>query len=408
MKKSIKNQFSEDGLLKVSLILMGVLIVWFNVMGYNILFKDEPIFWIITPIAILFFFAEMSVLLWSSSILRNWRKTKAILKGSMFIVVPIFGLLSFTGINSYLNNLATSDYVDATTTIKNNDKNLAYIEQRKPELNTLRKDLTRLQGQKSTLEANLQSYTNTSADFSIKISQRKAAEKRGQCDDFADCKEAVDGFIKMINEISALKVPLKHDIFKLRKEIDKISKKIDLIALDINKRNIILLDNAVSVSAVESEFENKKKIYEDIVIKVASWFGLTINDPFSVFVAFISGIIYPVYFLINLYIGLSNNDSLVEKEEIYQIKHQQRKDKISRKKSYYQLRSSILKKIYKLIYLRVQFSRRKYNIAQEQSKLQFTQKSEANIEAIRFNQEKFDPAQLMNMIEKAVKKGSGG
>ena len=386
MKNIIKQHFKEEGFLKASLIIMGILIVWFNVMGYNILFKDDPLFWIITPIAILFFFAEMSVLLWSSSILQNWRKTKRILKGSMFIVVPIFALLSFTGINSYLNSLATSDYVIATSKVKENDQNRQYISHRQSELQFLREQLSSLNSQKSTMELSLQKYTDRSADFRDKISKRKANEKRGQCDNYVDCKEAVDGFEKIISEISASKIPLNHDVFKLRGKIEKVDKEIDLIVSDISKRKETLLGSSISVSGVESEFEHKKKIYADIVTTVSGWFGLTVDNPFAAFVALISGIIYPIYFLINLYIGLSNSDSDDENNEIYELKHQQRKDKLSRKKSYYQLRSDIFTKMYRLLYLRVQFSRRKHKLAQEHAKLRFIQKSKSAIEAAKLKE----------------------
>jgi len=382
--KIFKNSyFAEEGLLKASLILMGILIVWFNVMGYNILFKDEPILWIITPIAILFFFAEMSVLLWSSSILRNWRKTKAVLKGSMFIVVPIFALLSFTGINSYLNSLATSDYVDVQQVQLNETNNQKYISQLQPQLNALRTDLLNFNVEKNKMQAEIQILKISNTALSIKISERMASEKRGECQNFPDCATAVRLFKVEIQNNNDRNKRLEWDSQLKTKQITNKSKKITLIENKLNTLNTEVFESSISVSRVESEFENKKKIYEDIVNKITGWFGFTFDNPFSVFIAFISSIIYPVYFLINLYIGLLNNDSVNEKEEINQLKHQRRKDKFLGKKSYYLLRSNILKKIYKLIYLRIQFSRRKYKLAREHSRLQFIQKSEANIEAIK-------------------------
>jgi hypothetical protein len=383
MQSEIKNYFSKDGLLKATLIILGLLIVSFNVMGYNILFKDEPIIWIITPIAILFCIAELSVLLWTSSILKNWRKTKTLLKAAMFVVVPIFALMSFTGINSYLNTLATSDYVDVQKVRLNESNKQKYIAQLQPQIDALRSNHKDFNVEKNIMQMEIQKLTTSNTDLSIKISERMAAEKRGQCQKFQDCATAVSLFKTEIQKNNDRKARLAYFSQEKTKQIDNLSKEIDLITTKLNTLISQILEGAISVSGVESEFENKKKIYESIVIKIAGWFGIVVDNPFAVFVAFISGIVYPIYFLINLYLGLSNNDSAREKEEIYQLKQAQRKEKLSRKKSYYQLRSDIWKNIYKLMYLRTQFSRRKFKLSKEHSKLKFIQKSEANLEAIK-------------------------
>jgi hypothetical protein len=51
----------------------------------------------------------------------------------------------------------------------------------------------------------------------------------------------------------------------------------------------------------------KKRAYEDIMRSFLGWFNVTVDDPYEWFVSFLSALIYPVYFILNLQIALNSD-----------------------------------------------------------------------------------------------------
>ena len=104
--------------MSVLLFFMGASIIAFNVMGYKELFNESKSWFGVTPFGMLIGIAEVAVLVWTSSVIRNLPTASRVLKWAIFPVVIGFWFLCFTGINSYLKNSAY-DEVEKLQTAQN-------------------------------------------------------------------------------------------------------------------------------------------------------------------------------------------------------------------------------------------------------------------------------------------------
>jgi len=120
---------NEHVCLRIMLFVMGSLIVLFNVLGYEVLFKAEPLIYFlpISPFGILLGCAEFAVLLWTSAVIKEWSVSSRILKLSMFILVPAFWFLCYAGVNSYLDSLASAEITTVIPHLIFDLKNLTAI-----------------------------------------------------------------------------------------------------------------------------------------------------------------------------------------------------------------------------------------------------------------------------------------
>lgn len=100
--------------------------------------------------------------------------------------------------------------------------------------------------------------------------------------------------------------------------------------------------------------QEKKETYEQIVVKIGSWFGIEFDDPFGAFVSFISALIYPVYFILNLLSSLNTPEH-----------NERRKQKAALRKERADVRDIAITKLFK--YLRVWAHRRNKTIQVEKN-----------------------------------------
>ncbi|GAD89189.1 hypothetical protein VHA01S_016_00460 [Vibrio halioticoli NBRC 102217] len=299
---------------------MGLLIVWFNVMGYEILFpnRDYPI----NPFTVLLFITESAVLIWTSSVIKNWYSTSRILKVALFVLVPAFWLLCYTGINSYLNSLATNDVKIVLTAEHDNETRQNQIEDISRDIKDFNTELIALRARNVNIDHKIESDTKELSAISIQDSERRKTAR--DCSQSPDCAAAIANFKKQIDS-------LNRNIETSQKDKEANSDNIRKLESDIfNSRSTMnsLRSEIAKVnnthSGTKTDYDQKKQMYVSIVNKVSSWFGVKFDDPFGAFISFISALIYPVYFILNLLKSLSTPEHKERRKHSLLLKRERR------------------------------------------------------------------------------------
>ena len=355
--------------LYIMLVIMGFMIVSFNIMGYEILFHAEPwfAFFPISPFGILLGCTEFAVLIWTFEVISDWSKTSKILKGLIWILIPIFSFLSFSGINSYLGSLATADISKVNEVKIRTSNNEDYLNVLTRDVESFDKQITEITIRIRSLNNKVNEINNQIRDIDERESARKL--KVLDCEKVADCASTIKAFreqkesLKLdIESLNRNRNRSENRLVKLESRLDTNQQKISELKLsDLNEKN--------KHANVESGFDIKKAVYEKIVLNVTSFFRYEPSNPFEFFVGFVSFVIYPVYFILNLFLALNSPQNIDVREE-------KRKDK----KQLLSIRNKILEKIAKYLKLRL---RRKEKVTtiilNEKIKQQRNRKSEREL-----------------------------
>ncbi|MGF1719133.1 hypothetical protein L4D20_03705 [Vibrio kyushuensis] len=316
------NKHNDDMLIQIMLFILGALIVWFNILGYDILFPNDD--FSINPFSALLFFTEAAVLVWTSQVIKNWYTTSRLLKMMIFILVPAFWFLCYSGINSYLNSLATSEISTVESEIVINDNRNELINSLEVRRGNISGELSNLRSSNQRIDISLSESNQKISELSTKSSDRRLTQL--DCNAVEDCRVSVENYQQQIDTLS-------HNMEVHQKDKEGNSERIrrlesELIDIDsrVSGMELEIVESRNSYAGTETSFNQKKEVYESIVLQVSSWFGLTPSNPFGVFVSFISMIIYPVYFILNLLVSLNTE----EHKEIRRAK----KDKKTKQKDY--------------------------------------------------------------------------
>ena len=104
--------------------------------------------------------------------------------------------------------------------------------------------------------------------------------KAARCDDVPDCASSVKAFedqaeliTSQINDLDSRNERLNN---RLHSYEDKLEDTLDEISA-IKKKNTQNINQYVGT---ESTYDMKKSTYEDIIITISSWFGLSPKEPF--------------------------------------------------------------------------------------------------------------------------------
>ena len=84
------------------------------------------------------------------------------------------------------------------------------------------------------------------------------------------------------------------DVIKIASE-----NKLEVVSSQISTQKLTERDAKNAVSNTESSYELKKANYELIIVSLAGFFNVKVDNPFGLFVSLLSFIIYPVYFILN-------------------------------------------------------------------------------------------------------------
>lgn len=341
MVNELKQKIPEYMRLRVLLFVMGFLVVTFNVMGYDILFSAKPWFNFlpVSPFGVLLGCAEFAVLLWTSAVIKDWHKTSIILKILTFILVPAFSFLCYSGINSYLSSLATAEIRKVNEVKVRAANNDHYLQSRKDEIKGLENQLANIRKE----QVNLNDKINIK-NLQINKLSEKASERRLQvadCSKIQDCANSVAAFSDQANRI-ALDIANLNDLRQRNNNrISKLENQMDSVGDEIRQQRFNDRNSINQFAGVESEFKLKKASYERIMLTVAGWFGFTPQNPFGLFVSFLSFIIYPVYFMLNLFLALNSPENKAIREQARAEKLTRRELKIAAKKD----REKLLQKV---------------------------------------------------------------
>lgn len=314
MFKSIRKSIPEYLLLKVMLLIMGFMVVTFNVMGYDVLFHAEPWFSFvpISPFGILLGCSEIAVLLWTSAVISEWCTTSRILKVVIWFLVPAFSFLCYSGINSYLSTLATTEIRKVEEVKVRTSNNTDFLTTLESEAASLEQQLLQLRKGQIFLNRQINEKNSQIKELSEQASSRRL--KAIDCASVPDCASSVNAFEDQaaLLELDVKSLNRSRDKKELR--IEKLEANLDKLQSDIRSQKISDRNNKNEFAGIESSFEMKKAAYERIVLAVTGMFGFKPKDPFGVFVSFVSFLIYPVYFILNLYLALNSegNKSLRE------------------------------------------------------------------------------------------------
>jgi len=294
--------------LKATLLIMGILVVSFNVMGYEILFYDDPWFGIASPFGILLACTEIAVLLWTSAVIKDWCNASRILKVIILLLVPAFAFLCYSGINSYLSTLATAD-IRKVQEVKvrnaNNDKYLVSVQSEKLTIET---EISQLRAENRTLNNKINNINEQINSRNEAASLRRL--KATNCSEVVDCAASVKAFedqaIRLQNELPSLYNARNRNV----ERVDKLVIQHDDILDEIRQQKRTSTYDINQHAGTESTFEMKKKAYEDIILSIAGWINWVPSDPFNVFISFVSFLIYPVYFILNLFLALNSESNI--------------------------------------------------------------------------------------------------
>lgn len=334
---TLKKINDENILLKLLLASLGFLIIAFNVMGYDILFNADKFLGLVTPFGILLGVTEIAVLCWSSAIIKKWPSINLILKISLFVVVTAFAFLSYSGVSSYLNNLATNDVQEAIVVEKQSNTKQGLIESLESDLKKKISDLTRIkktnEGRDEQIAANV---------ASISLTNQRSSDRRklsSVCDDNVDCAEAVKKFTEEVNRLVKRNSDLENSVKKDEEEIKRLTLEVSEGTNELRKLQSKIVENNNAHATSLVSHDNKKSMYSNIVENVYDFLGFEKpSDPFSIFISFISVLIYPIYFLLNLFLALQSEENLAV-----------RRKKSDRKERKFSVRAAILKHIRTLV-----------------------------------------------------------
>lgn len=293
-------------------LVMGLLIVIFNVQGYDILFPDEKWFGLFTPFAVLLGVTELAVLLWSTGVIENWHSTSRILRCSLFVVTIAFFILSFSGINSYLSNLATKDFTSVQVDNEHNRNNEQLIEQKRTDQTNIKQELDQLRQQRSEIIASIDTK-NTQINQANQLSSERRL-KAVDCALVPDCKAAVDKYEDEAYRIGQDLQSLSNQRNNLDTRINRKEDELDNLSITINEASSETKSKRDKNAETQVSFQQKQDIYANIVLKITSWIGWQPADPFGVFINFVSGLIYPIYFLLNLYNALHSPEHIAVRQ----------------------------------------------------------------------------------------------
>ncbi|WP_028117884.1 hypothetical protein [Ferrimonas senticii] len=294
--------------LLVMTFLMGSGIILFNIMGYRQLFDEEPLFLSLTPFGLLIGIAEIAVLVWVSFIISNLPTQSRFMR---FIALPFvvisFAALSFAGINSYLKDSSFRDLEQAKTVKTKAGNNKVVIDDLKLQIASEEAKAANAQKLFEKSAATIQELTAKNAQISTQMSERRAGEKWRNCEDSIDCaasvrdygqqKEQNDQSIKMLQlSMEQAQIQIGNAMAaatNLKTEVRELTRK---DRIDLNAH-----------ASTENKFATKQQTYVNLINSITDTLGLErSNDPFSLFIGFVSLIIYPLYFLLNLAFSLGS------------------------------------------------------------------------------------------------------
>lgn len=338
--------------LKLCLFLMGTMVVYFNIKGYEILFSDDKIFGLVSPFSLLLAIAEISVLTWTYVVISNWPNVSRLIKIIIFFLVPSFSFLCFTGVNSYLSTLSTTEIRKLKEVEVQNENSNEYLAMRASEVETLKIQIEQIRHETDTVLKKRADYSSQISDLYAKASERRL--KAARCDEVPDCANSVKAFIdqaklitRQIDDLDSRNERLNN---KLHSYEDKLETTLNEIS-EIKRKNT---ENINQYAGTESTYDMKKSAYEDIIITISAWFGLSPKEPFNIFVNLISFLIYPVYFMLNLYIALDSD----ENKTVRNKKNEEIEKRRSKRRELKSLRAKLLAKIVK--YQRMKILRASY------------------------------------------------
>ena len=309
MQSNLKSFLPEYPHLWAILFIMGWLVVWFNVTGYDILFTAEPwfSFFPVSPFGVLLGCAEIAVLIWTSAVIREWQSTSRILKVLIFVLVPSFGFLCYSGINSYLLSLATADIQKVHEVKFLTSNNSEYIRVRQTESDSLQQQLILLRQEQVKLNKQINKKNNLINELGQKASDRRLGAL--DCTANIDCANSVAAFENQAKFVSLDIGSINSSRQRNDVRIGKLEDQIDIIQNEIRLQKLSDKNSKNELAGVESTYSLKKAAYENIILTVTSWFNWKPNDPFSIFISFISFLIYPVYFMLNLFLALNSTEN---------------------------------------------------------------------------------------------------
>lgn len=297
------SQLPEHWLLKYLLWLMGLMIVIFNVKGYDVLFSDSSSF-LSSPFGLLIGCAEFAVLVWTSSVISNWSESNRVLKGALVVVVISFWFLCYTGINSYLDSLATYDLKKVEEARKLAENNNEYLTTLDANVVRFENELQALRQKQSEINSQISIKNATIQELNDQASTRRLTARN--CNNVPDCKASVEAFQNQIDILTRDIVDLKQISFSNQERQNKLQEHLDNAQILIAQKKLDTVENVNQHAGVESSYVMKKASYEKAIVSLFAMFGVEIKDPFSLFMMIASGIIYPVYFLLNLLVSLDS------------------------------------------------------------------------------------------------------
>lgn len=312
---------SDQTIMRVLLFGMALSIIAFNVMGYKELFNETGIFFGITPFGLLIGFAEIAVLFWTSSVIRNLPTASRALVYAVIPVILGFWFLCFTGINSYLTNSTYRDFTESQAAKSRYENNDALLTSLDTQITSLQATLDSARSER-TLDSDrllqLQDDANTLSD---KMSQRRLGY--AICSQNPDCAAAVAEFQQQSDNIQRQMDLLHTAIADKQKLISGYEAELSELNRERHELARNNRDDINEYVQTESAFSVKKQTYENIVINVYEFLGLEKPaDPFASFISFISFIIYPVYLILNLYTGLGSEANCAAREARKKIREQ--------------------------------------------------------------------------------------
>lgn len=200
---TFKRKIPDHILLHVMLFTMGILIVIFNVKGYEVLFHAEPLipFIPISPFGILLGCAEFAVLIWTSAVIKEWSVSSRVLKVSMFILVPSFWFLCYSGVNSYLDSLATAEIRKVEEAKKLTSNSEQYLNTLSQNADKYERQLTELRREQAQINEQISFKNNQIQELSDKASARRL--KAIDCSIVPDCASSVRAFENQAERIAS-------------------------------------------------------------------------------------------------------------------------------------------------------------------------------------------------------------
>ncbi|WP_194435403.1 hypothetical protein [Vibrio fluminensis] len=321
---TFKRKIPDHILLHIMLIVMGILIVIFNVKGYEVLFHAEPLipFIPISPFGILLGCAEFAVLIWTSAVIKEWSVSSRVLKVSMFILVPSFWFLCYSGVNSYLDSLATAEIRKVEEAKKLTSNSEQYLNTLSQNADKYERQLTELRREQAQINEQISFKNNQIQELSDKASARRL--KAIDCSIVPDCASSVRAFENQAERIASDVKNLDSTRSMNQNRLSKLQDDLNRTQTEIDRRKLTNTQNMNEFAGTESGFSLKKAAYEKAVVSILSIANISVEKPFDLFMMLVSGLIYPVYFLLNLFISLNSEANKAAREkriESKKIKH---------------------------------------------------------------------------------------